>query len=259
MRTTVMILAAMLLQPTFVLATEQPGGSPGAGVVAQVLDKEIRTRDAEELRYLVLRELVDRYAEQHSIAVTQDEIAEYLAAFSRAVAKDRVRRLAERRRLQEQLQSDALSDKERQSLTSELRVLNELLDAEDQLRADEQADSAQEQAAREQVAAAFILQWKINRSLYREYGGRVIFQQGGPEPLDAYRRFLEERQRAGDFEILDPGLEAAFWRYYRSDAMHSFYSQEAAREQRLFELPWWTIETPEQLSEPGQTKPHTEH
>jgi hypothetical protein len=95
------------------------------------------------------------------------------------------------------------------------------------------------------VAAAFIRQWKINRSLYREYGGRVIFQQGGPEPLDAYRLFLEERQRDGDFEILDPALGAEFWRYYRNDAMHSFYPPGSAEEKRVFERPSWAVGTSE--------------
>ena len=54
---------------------------------------------------------------------------------------------------------------------------------------------------RQEMTPSMIRQWKSNRQLYREYGGRVIFQQFGPEPLDAYRRFLEEQQNAGAFEV----------------------------------------------------------
>jgi hypothetical protein len=81
--------------------------------------------------------------------------------------------------------------------------------------------------------------------LYRQYGGRIIFQQGGPEPLAAYRLFLEERQRQGDFKILDPALETAFWADYRTDAIHSFYTQGSEEEKQVFERPWWAVGNPE--------------
>ena len=85
------------------------------------------------------------------------------------------------------------------------------------------AESAEDAAARQEIAEAFIRQWKINRLLFEQYGGRVVYQQGGPEPLDAYRAFLEEQQRAGTFSISDGTLQAEFWRYYVDDARHSFY------------------------------------
>ena len=63
------------------------------------------------------------------------------------------------------------------------------------------------------------------------------YQQGGPEPLDAYRRFLEERKAQGDFHILSKDLEAAFWRYYLTDAIHSFYPPGSKEEAEAFESP----------------------
>lgn len=44
-------------------------------------------------------------------------------------------------------------------------------------------------------------------SLYEAYGGRIIYQQLGPEPLDACRQYLEERQKAGDFRIDEPAMK----------------------------------------------------
>lgn len=100
------------------------------------------------------------------------------------------------------------------------------------------AAAAEERQARAEVAAAFIRQWKINGALQRKYGGRIIFQQAGPEPLDATRRFLEAAEAVGDFAIVDPRLEEPFWAYYRDDARHSFYKpgREAAE---AFTTPPW--------------------
>ena len=101
-------------------------------------------------------------------------------------------------------------------------------------------ESAEDEAARLEIAEAFILQWKINRALYGQYGGRIIYQQGGPEPLDAYRKFLEERQAAGDFSIEDEALAAEFWRYYRDESIHSFIEPGSEAEKQAFAREPWT-------------------
>jgi hypothetical protein len=89
------------------------------------------------------------------------------------------------------------------------------------------------------MGRAMIRQWKLNRALYQQYGGRIIYQQLGPEPLDAYRRYLEERQAAGDFEIHDKSFEAQFWRYFTNDAMHDFYPPGSEEAARAFTTPPW--------------------
>ena len=89
------------------------------------------------------------------------------------------------------------------------------------------------------LAAAVIRQWKIHRALYRQYGGRIVYQQGGPEPLDALRRFLEGHEARGDFHIEDPTLRAAFWRYYRDDTIHSFDPRGSREEALAFTAPPW--------------------
>jgi hypothetical protein len=62
----------------------------------------------------------------------------------------------------------------------------------------------------------------------------------GPEPLDAYRRYLEEREEAGDFVIHERTFADAFWRYFTDDAMHSFYESGSQAEARAFAVaPWY--------------------
>lgn len=65
-------------------------------------------------------------------------------------------------------------------------------------------------------------------------GGRVIFRQGGPEPLHACHVFLEERQARGDFETLNKDLEAALGRHDRTDTLHSFYRPGSKEEAGSF-------------------------
>jgi len=98
-------------------------------------------------------------------------------------------------------------------------------------------DGEDRQSERREVAREFIRRFKIDQSLYQKYGGRVIFQQMGPEPIDAYREFLEDRQEAGAFRILDRDLADGFWEYLTNDSIHSFYPPEEA--ERFMSRPWW--------------------
>lgn len=231
----IVLLAAPLLAVMPAGAADATYGDPNAPVAAQALGMTIRTRDADELRYVILKRLTDRYAAEQGIDVTAAERNEYTRSMETLRRKDREERAVRRAGLTAKLASPGLSAAERAGLESELASVNQL----DAMLADTDGNTAEEAAARDEIAGAFIRQWKINRALYRQYGGRVIFQQGGPEPLDAYRRFLEEANARGDFSIADAGLEAAFWRYFRDDAIHSFYPPGSEEEARVFASPWW--------------------
>lgn len=221
----------------------QADGDPRAPIASRVLDTVVHTRDAEELRYVVLKALTDRYAREMGISVTPQEKADYLRWLERLKRKDVEENAARRDELTRKLSAGSLSDAERQALTSELASVNQLLGALGETGS-RTAPNPQETEAREQIAAAFILQWKVNRALYQQYGGRIIFQQGGPEPLDAYRKFLRESQARGDFTILNKDLEAVFWRYYVTDSIHSFYPRGSAEEAQAFAAPPWSRGAP---------------
>lgn len=96
--------------------------------------------------------------------------------------------------------------------------------------------------ARRDLAVGFVTTWKVNKAFYDQYGGRVIFQQFGPEPVDAYRDFLEEQEREGAFEIIDKQYEDDFWDYFVNDSSHMFLSAEEGA--RAMTTPWWAMETP---------------
>ena len=213
-----------------------------AAASAKLLGQPVQATDAEALRYEVLRALTDRYAKDRGITATPSEIDAYLAGMRRAFQSDRDLALERRDALTKRLAAADLAEPERQTLTRELTDVTSTAQALDSML--RSADDPADRAARREVAAAFIVQWKIHRALYKQYGGRIGYQQGGPEPLDAVRRFLEHRQARGDFAIGDPALATAFWRYYRDDSIHSFYPRGSREEAQAFASPPWQQRSP---------------
>lgn len=169
-------------------------------VAATVLGDDIHTDDAREVQEVIIGTLFDRYAEQHGISVTDAELDAYL---------DKLRR---------GMRAHGLT-------------------AADDLSPEE---TVQAERMQRDMGRAMILRWKINRSLYRQYGGRIIFQQLGPEPIDAYRAYFEERHAAGDFAIHEAAFETAFWDYVTNDTRHSFYEPGSTEESQAFSVPPWT-------------------
>jgi hypothetical protein len=217
-------------------------GDPKAPLAARALGTTIHTANAEELRYVALQLLTDRYAAQQGITVSTEEKQAYVRSVRRAMAKELTLAQTRRDELARRLASDALPAAEQERLMKELELARDAIELLADAATPASADAADAQA-RTEIAASFIRQWKIDASLWRNYGGRIGYQQGGPEPLDAYRRFLEDARARGDFTIVDPALESAFWRYYTDDTRHSFYPRGSSEEARIFETPPWADST----------------
>ncbi len=161
-------------------------------VVARLMGEDLHSDNPEEVQYLILTRLFDDYATRNGLVASDGEVAAYLAALDRGLRAD----------LGEEYTSPA------------------------DLPPEEAAEALQ---MREGMARSLIRQWKVNRALFSEYGGRLIYQQLGPEPLDAYRVFLLERQKAGDFELLDEAVGATFWSYFTDEQRHDFMNRADAR------------------------------
>lgn len=168
--------------------------------VARLKGEDLMNDNAEEVQAQILGRLLRDYAAREGLGPTQEEIDAFLADMDRTLQAD----------------------------------LGDEYESMDDLPPEEAAEARKMRGA---MAGSMIERWKINKSLYDSYGGRVIFQQFGPEPLDAYRQFLEARQAAGDFEILDEEVAAAFWRYFTDASMHDFFPPEEAA--AVFETPPW--------------------
>jgi heat shock protein HslJ len=176
--------------------------APAAPVTGTIYGADIRAADVRELQQAILTPLFDRYANDKGIAVEASALDAYL---------EKMRR-----------------DMEEKGLMAEKDLTPE--------------EATQAETMRRDMARALMGQWQINKSLYERYGGRIIYQQLGPEPLDAYREFLEEQERAGAFTIADPSMEEAFWAYFKDDTRHDFMEPGSEDESRAFTVPPWEEE-----------------
>ena len=170
-----------------------------ASPTATVLGEAVHTTDPETLQQAILTPLLDRYAAEHGIEAEPAEI-------------------------------NALVQHLRQGLAAEGLTAEESLTPE---------ESAEIDGLRNDMARAIIRQWKINKALYTQYGGRIIYQQLGAEPLDAYREFLGQRRAEGAFGIQDPALAEGFWRYFTDESIHDFMEPGGADAARAFKVPPW--------------------
>ena len=209
------------------------------------LDAWLKNYQGRQLMGRVLGALLARYADQRNIQPAPEEIASLRKhLFDPALEQSRKRREKEREAQRRAIESREWTDAQLREMLKALapgqppgyqspsvsavrenpNLLFEAMDAflENQNR---------------RMAEEWVRQWKVNAALFQDYGGRVIFQQGGPEPVDAYRRFLEEQEKQGSFQILDAAMVAPFWNYLVNDKMHAFLPEAEGR--RAMARPWW--------------------
>ena len=166
---------------------------------AEVLGEPVASTDPAEVQEAILTRLFDQYATERGIRAEPAEI-------------------------------DALLEKMRRDRAADG------LATEDDLKPEEKAEV---DAMQRDMARGIIRQWKLNKALYDQYGGRIMYQQLGPEPLDAYRQFLRQQEADGAFAIRDQALETSFWRYVTDDSIHDFMAPGGADEAHAFTTPPW--------------------
>ena len=167
-------------------------------VAGEVLGTVIHTQDADDLRYVVLQKLTDRYAAEKGFDVTDTEKSAYIAHMRAALSKD-------------------------PNYTGPLQVAR----SRPMTRLRAMRSRRPSSGGGRSIA------------LYQQYGGRIIFQQSGPEPLDAYRKFLDESAARGDSGDATENMDAGFWRSYRDDSIHEFFKPGSAGEAKAFADPPW--------------------
>jgi len=165
--------------------------------------------------------IVDRFVKQQKIEATADEIEAFKASTrerNERALREGEDRLAE---VKAALATSDPTDEERGKLQEEQQMLERSLSAR---RDGANVDSPE-------VARHFIVAWKTERELHRAYGGRVIFQQFGPEALDARRRLFEKAEKNGDLKLDDAGVRCMF--YYYANMKH------IVGDAKVLEHPWF--------------------
>jgi hypothetical protein len=188
--------------------------APGTPVTDPAARERAR---AEKLRAHVWSAAFADYARTRKIEASEAEIASHIRAHERVQKEGRIEREKQRAGLLAELKSPGLKDARRQRIEQHLKSLD-YLHEHDARRDAELADPARrkiwEQSGR-RVAEVWVKSWKLNQALYREFGGRLIFQQAGWEPIDAYRKLIEQTEKNKAFVIHDPTLREAVYAYFK--------------------------------------------
>jgi len=206
--------------------------------LGQVLGKPLRPADKEKITAAVFGPLRQAYAKEKGIEVTEEEIKDFNGRMEALEKEKNTGDAKKREQLLVELKSDKLTPEERTGKEGELKMIEALLVPDKPTSSEKQlVDKGQRELAVESIRA-----WKTNRELFKQYGGRVIFQQAGPEPLDAYRDFLKEQEKKGAFRINDAAAEKQFWKYFTDDKSHVFLDN--AEGKKAFDNPWWQMAKP---------------
>jgi hypothetical protein len=219
-------------------ANSQPPANPAGAERAR----------GERLRARVWNAVFEDYTRRRNIAPTEAEIALHIEGHARLKARSDAERVLQRAALVKELKSPNLAEPRRQAAQQHLDTLDQLAafeaKREQQLR--DPAHQKMQQQAERRVAEVWVRQWKLTQALYREFGGRIIFQQAGWEPIDAYRKLLEQCETNRTLVILNPEARAAIYRYFE----HRFVYADEVKARFYFEKPYWE-RTPEEMKAAG--------
>ena len=168
--------------------------------------------------------IMERFVKERKLEATADELKRFHEQSRKQEEKTAREWEAKIADLEKQLARPDLPGEQRGKLQEERDMYKKF-----------QASVRESAPASDQIdgfARAIILGWKTERELHRKYGGRVIFQQFGPEALDARRQLFEEAEKAGDLKIDDPGVRHLF--YYYANMRHT-----EIKDEKSLEKPWF--------------------
>ncbi len=127
------------------------------------------------------------------------------------------------------------TEEELLSIQRALPKTKEMAEIESRLTPEQRKNAA---AGWQRALYEMVRQWKFNKRLYQKYGGRVAFQQAGPEPLDAYRIFFDDIAKSGKVEIVAPEFKSVLTDMKVSQEKQLYMNDKDAK--TAFDSPWWT-------------------
>ena len=195
----------------------------------------------KRLERRIWREVTGRVLKERGLEPTAAEV-EALVSFMAAKRLGRLSEFrAQRDKLKRKLSRSGLGPAERKRLEKHLATIKQLIAHELEQRKIGQTIPNYAEIQRrsaERVARISVRQWNINKALYEKYGGRVIFQQMGYEPVDAYRALIAEIRQQQEVEILDPSFPDPFaYMIEYLDMPHQYLPKKEA--DKYFKKPWW--------------------
>ena len=101
-------------------------GNPEDPVVAEVLGMQIRTKNPEEMQYVINQKLILDYAQKNNIEASREDVDLYIATMDHLAREDRSKSDARGAEIQRQLKSGTLPAEKTKQLQSELDILEQI-------------------------------------------------------------------------------------------------------------------------------------
>ena len=188
---------------------------------------------------LICKPIFEQYRAEHELEPTEEEFAEFIVRKQQAKLNRRQTAADNLAQLQTQVLEDQAGLDSKELPTNVRKRLEQRLSHRESRIKELETELAKPPEPPNPQADRFSAQWylgrwKLQQSLYKKYGGRAIWQQVGPEAIDAMRDLLKEKESDGYFTIHDTLLRKRFWEpYTREDPIF-----EISNPERVFEHPW---------------------
>ncbi|MCR4336184.1 MAG: hypothetical protein NUV91_00035 [Candidatus Omnitrophica bacterium] len=190
-----------------------------------------------KLSFVLLGALFDQYIEENHLQPTEEELNSFLSFLRQQKEAFLNQQSQGIEMFKKELEKEGRSALDKEKIQAQIKALTQDQEELKTLLDEENYKKSMQAQFDLQTAKQVVQVWKINKSLYEKYGGRVVLQQLGPEPWDAHRQFLKEKEKQKSFQIADTQLQKLFWEYFTNEGLHQFYPPE--KEKTAFDKPWW--------------------
>ncbi len=233
---------ARVLQQTITASQLEPDDKIKVQAKAQL--KKDYPKWLTQIRYVKLASMVweplqQQFVKEKGITVAPSEVT----SFFDYAKKARELQKAQFQQALQKLNADMAAGKVPPAQKAEADAMKKnLQNALDQLGKPLPEPSAQEK----EFANRTIQVWKFDQALYKQFGGTVVMKQANPmEPIGAYKKYLEDREKAKNFEITDADYKKNFWQMFDVPKQAPVVPANKVD----YSKPWWVL-----MVEAGQKK-----
>lgn len=200
------MLVALLLPAIPGAADERVASLLGEDILRGQLAQDGRGQ-AQQFAALIWPRIARHYVDRHGLNATAEELAGLKAYDDAFETKDRAQRKRKLAELDQRLESNDLSQGEREHTEDFRNTLRRLEQADAEADALPKSDSADHAAN----YSPWIEMWKMNKALYEQYGGVVALTEFGPDPRGARAALFADYEKRGRLVFYDEPLREQFF------------------------------------------------
>ncbi|TAE27882.1 MAG: hypothetical protein EAZ92_08655 [Candidatus Kapaibacterium sp.] len=233
---------ARVLQQTITASQLEPDDKIKAQAKAEL--KKDYPKWLTQIRYVKLASMVweplqQKFMKEKGITVAPSEVT----SFFEYAKKARELQKGQFQQALQKLNADMAAGKVPPAQKAEADAMKKnLQNALEQLGKPLPEPSAQEK----EFASRTIQVWKFDQALYKQFGGAVVMKQSNPmEPIGAYKKYLEDREKAKNFEVIDAEYKKNFWQMFDVPKQAPVVPPNKVD----YSKPWWVL-----MVEAGQKK-----